>query len=896
MSIRITNTDQTAQCVRAMGMATGAGTVSARLDADAGSDGEHFTLGVIWYCEEAGLTARDGVVCEFNDNTATAAHAIRYQSDGAGTFTVQWDCGSQSATVDLLSNPSGKWIWIYGCFERVAGGTRRTRLTVVMDGVAMDSGEADWSGTCVTPTHMSLGRHYAAGGTSQRNAKGIAIVLVRYDLVAEGTNTAAGNATVNALNISTLADLLRPVSSSVDKDPPTSAGTTIYLLANHGAYANPFFNGSDQRPGSTISQSPSLWDRTRSSNQTIPSYAPTGASVSGTPVNVDPFAFGGAGRGSPSRVVSSYDASPATSIGTEPVSGPIGKNLEQLVLGVKGGTMNRQVRLAINANSRAVYAGEQCLLQLTNGTITARRFVNNFTDMGLLGQAHLWNSGQIVGMGNLPIPCRQTSVAVGGTEASGTNAAEYIWGADCGSNDIQVLLYASDLDAASSSASNIWTGTQILNNTNKAWTWTGSRIAGGTYSGSTYQYKGSGNPRLIKPLYSYRIMIRDETGLPVSEGLTVGAYVFNAPLGSDIKYRKVRTAGTQNGADELAAAWTTISAYSAPISKTIDAYTAPTFGASDVISAKGSIRVDDTGSGLASIVVGDVFETTDASDVAQNEALVISTISGRGTATCVVTFEGAFKTAPTTGSHRAKFRSMADGYFRKVEVTFTADEVASGKWRGIEIRSGGTGNGVQMQGIYFRNTSRAGLIPVHTGWSGVGTWYQRMRMYKTEHATTGKSMFEEMVGHLAPSAMVFMTADQGTPGQYYVSEYIAWHNEWKAAAPSLETMFAATGPEYSASTSSIWSEQGNTSGYPYPKTNHAAALEYAGRSLGVPVVGWWYSPQKCGDVWSRQATPNDVCRDATHPTGVYDWSVWIEQMDRILTNNREAVSDRVRRI
>jgi hypothetical protein len=39
-----------------------------------------------------------------------------------------------------------------------------------------------------------------------------------------------------------------------------------------------------------------------------------------------------------------------------------------------------------------------------------------------------------------------------------------------------------------------------------------------------------------------------------------------------------------------------------------------------------------------------------------------------------------------------------------------------------------------------------------------------------------------------------------------------------------------------------------------------------------------------------------VCRDATHPTGIKDWEVWLEQLDRIQNLDREAVATRNRRI
>jgi hypothetical protein len=892
MAYRQTNTDQTAQYVRKLVIS--GGTTGTLIDADTGADGTHFTLGAIWFCEETGLTSRDGVFAEWNDNSATAAHALRYISDGAGTYTIQWDCGNQSVSVPIAANPRNKWVWVFCAFERATGGGRLMHLTVVCDGITSSSLENAFSGTCVLATHLALSRVFASGGTSNRNALGIAMPFVRTDLIATGSNTVSGNATVAAASLAKVDDLFRVCSQSVNLSPPTSAGTTLRSIANWACYANPLTNGTDQRTGAALTAGVSLFDRTVSANTAT---APNSAEVLAAGNNVSVLTFGGAKGGQPSRIVGS-DASPATSVGTQPVPAPVGKNLEQALMAFKGATPNRQVRLGVSANSRAVWAGNNNAVRLSDLTaVSGRTLIANFVDQGLTCQANLWNNGRIVGFGNMQVPSRQTGTGSGSTEAIGGNAAEHIWGADCGSNDILCNDYtaAPDVDGTSPVASNIWTATTRLLNTSASWLWGVSRTST-TVSGSSERYRGNGNPRLVKPGYSYRILIRPENGLPVTEGLTVGFYVPNLPNMSNIKYRKVSTAGTQNGADELAASWTTISTYSAPTSLTISAHTAPTYGASDLRTAYGTFTVDDTGPILGAFVVGDVVELTDAGGVSLNDVGVIVSVSGRGTASCVITYEGHFASTVTAGSTKATFRSVASGYYRKVEVTFTASEVAAGKWRGIEIRAGGSGNGVQLNCLYFNNTTRAGIIPCHMARSGTGYYYQRMRYFRTTHATSGKSPFVEMCQIINMDAFCIMTADQGTPSNVYGSNYVSWAQDFKAGTTDLEIMFAATGPEYTNEAAQVYSEQDAGTGYPYPKTNHAAALEWAGRALNVPVVGWWYSPDQCGDVWSRQATPNDVCRDATHPTGIKDWGIWFEQLDRIAQLDREAVNTRVRRI
>lgn len=891
MAYRQTNVDQTAQYVRSLFIAAATGTL---LDADAGADGTHFTLGAVWFCDETGSTARDGVICEWNNNSSEAAHALRYISNGSGSYSIQWDCGASSTvTKALTANPAGKWVWIFGAFERVAGGARRMHLSVVCEGVTDASLEQTFSGTCVAATHLALSRVYAAGGTTNRNALGLAMPFVRSDLIASGSATVAGNTTVRAASLARVDDLFRVCSQSVDASPPSSAGTTLRMIANWAAYANSLTNGSDQRTSASIAAGVSVFDRSVSANTAT---APNSAGVLAAGTHISPLALGGAQGGQPSRIIGS-DASPATSIGTAPVAAPVGKHLDQCVMAWKGAGPTKQIRLGVSANSRAVWAGNNNAVRLSDfSAVSGRTLISNFVDQGLTCQKNLWNNGRIVGFGNMQVPSRQTGVSSGSSEASGSNGAEYIWGADCSTNDILCNNYtaAPDVDGTSPVASDVWTATTRLLNTSSSWLWGVSRTST-QVSGTPDRYRGNGNPRLVKPGYSYRIMIRPENGLPVTEGLTIGFYVSNMPNMSNIKYRKIQTAGTQNGADELAASWTSISSYAAPTSKTITAHTAPTYGASDTVSANGFFTVDDTGSGLAAFVVGDLVELTNSSDVSLNDVGVIVSVSGRGTSSCVITYEGHFSSTVTAGSTKASFRSMSDGYYRKVEVTFAANEVASGKWRGIEIRAGGSGNGVQLNCLYFNNTTRPGIIPCHMARSGTGYFYQRKRFFRTVHATTGKSPFVEMCQKVDLDAFCIMTADQGTPSNVYGANYILWAQDFKAALPSLELMFAATGPEFTNEAAQIYSEQDVGSGYPYPKTNHAAALEWAGRKMNVPVVGWWYSPDRCGNVWSRQATPNDVCRDATHPTGIKDWDVWFEQLDRIQSIEREAVA-RVRRI
>lgn len=891
MSYRQTNVDQTAQYVRKLAIAAATGTL---LDADTGADGTHFTIGAVWFCDETGLAARDGVICEWNNNTSEAAHALRYISNGSGTYSIQWDCGaSSSVSKTLTANPAGKWVWIFGAFERATGGTRLMHLSIVCEGVTYASLENAFSGTCVAATHLALSRVFAAGGTTNRNALGLAMPFVRTDLIASGSNTVAGNATVQAASLARVDDLFRVCSKSVNSSPPSSAGTTLRSIANWAAYANPLTNNADQRTGASITAGVSLFDRSVSANTSV---APVSAEVLAAGTHISPLALGGAKGGQPSRIVGS-DASPATSIATAPIPAPVGKNLEQCIMAWKGAIPNRQVRIGVSANSRAVWAGNNNPVRLSDlSAVAGRSLIANFVDQGLTCQKNLWNNGRIVGMGNMQVPSRQTGTGSGSSEASGGNAAEHLWGTDCSSNDILCNNYtaAPDVDGTAPVASDVWTATTRLLNTSSSWLWGVSRTST-TVSGATDRYRGNGNPRLVKPGYSYRIMVRPENGLPVTEGLTIGFYVSNMPNMSNIKYRKVRTAGTQNGADELGDSWTSISSYAAPTSLTITAHTAPTYGASDARTAYGTMTVNDTGPLLGAFVVGDLIELTDAGGVSANDVGVIVSVTGRGTAACVITYEGHFSSTVTAGSTKATFRSMSDGYYRKVEVTFAANEVAAGKWRGIEIRAGGSGNGVQLNCMYFHNTTRAGLIPCHMARSGTGYYYQRMRYFRTVHATTGKSPFVEMCQKINMDAFVIMTADQGTPSNVYGSNYVSWAQDFKAATTDLELVFAATGPEFTNEAGQIYSEQDVGTGYPYPKTNHAAALEWAGRQLNVPVVGWWYSPDRCGNVWSRQATPNDVCRDATHPTGILDWDVWFDQLDRIQNIDREAVA-RVRRI
>lgn len=891
MAIRFTSNDHTAQRITGTDISVSS-TWRTRLKVDAATDGNHFTICLVWFCEEPGTAAAAGTIFEVNNTATDTAHSIQYSTTGSA-WSMVWDCGSVNAatTVNLSSNPYNKWVFAFFAFEAVAGGARKCHSVAIVDGESPTSNlNVDWSGTCVSVTQVALQQFRSRLSGANRGCRGIPMIALRQDLVVDGNATPSGNTTVNPVPFAVKTNLTGVISSSM-ASPPTGLGASRFALNFFGGAK--FLNGgTDGRTGRTITVATQIHnsDNASTNNAAYVTRAAGNGTITGTVVSVNPYLYGGASFPRPSTVVDSEGA-PATMIGASPIGAPK-SNTRIIAAAIKSGTVPKTVRVALSANSRAVYQSDFPTIRLVDGTFTGRQMSNNFNEMGWFGNTQIYNRGTITGYGNMPPPCRQPGVASGASEATGTNSAEYLFGSNCDTN-IVCNNYTAGPDSGGTSAvaSDIWTATSRKVDTSYSRIWCTSRTSS-TVNGSTNRYRGNGNPRMVLPGYSYRIMVQPETGMPVTEGLTVGFYVANLPTQSNIWYRKCVSAG-QSSADELADSWTTLSTYAAGTSKTIAAYTAPTFSSDTVVSARGTIQVDDTDNGFASLQVGDLIEFTTSLGVTKDEVVQVYSLGTPGSATRTITFDGLCKTAPTATSDKVVIKPLGTTkFFRKVEVTFTANEVASGKWRGIEIRAGGSGNGVMVTGLYFNNTSRPGIIPIHWGRSGCGYDYQNARYFTVTHAGNGVSMYGDMVANLNIDVAIVATADQGATGTAYHTAYRNQIALIKAADKDIEFVLAATGPEFTNEGSSIWTEQSSSSPYGYPKTNQAAAMQYVGASDRVPIVSYWYDPSR-GDIWSRLVAGYEASIDVTHPTCELDNFAWMNQINRLSASQTQS---RVRKV
>lgn len=885
MAIRFTSNDHTAQRITGTDL-SGSSAWRTRLKVDTATDGAHFTICLVWFCEEPGTGASAGTIYEINNTSTDTAHSIQYHSTGSA-WSFVWDCGSVTAatSVTLDRNPFGKWVFAFFAFEAVAGGARKLHATAIVDGGSMTNTlNTAWSGTCVSPTQYALQQFRSRLSGGSRGCRGIPMIAMREDLVVNGSATASGNTTVDPTSFAKKSNLTGVISATVTS-PPTALGATTFAV-NFLAGAN-FLNtsGTDGRTGQVISSARAVHnaDNRSVTNQQYIARGSSNGTVTGTVSSVNPYLYGGASFGRPSLVVDAEGA-PATMIGTGPIGSP--RKFARLIANaIRSGRCPQKVRVAVSANSRAVYQSDFVVTRLTDGTFTSRRLGNNFSEMGWLGQTRLYNDGGIVGYGNLPLPCRQPGLASNLTEATGTNAAEYVYGANC---DTNILCWnytsAPDVPATIPVASDVWTATSRMVDTSLSRLWCTSRTSS-TVSGSSDRYRGNGNPRLVKPGYSYRIMVQPETGIPVTDTVVIGFYVVNNPSQSNILYRKALST-SQDGADTLSDSWTTLSTYAAGASKTIAAYVAPTYSTDTSVSARGTIRVDDTDNAFSALQVGDFLEITTSLDVSKSEILQVFSLGTPGSSTRTITFDGNCKTAPTAASDKVLIKPLASTkFYRKVEVEIGAQ--SAGVWRGIEIRAGGSGSGVMLAGMYFYNKTKPGIIPIHWGRSGCGYDYQTARYFTVTHTGNGVSPFRDMVENLDIDLMTVATADQGSAGGAYHTAYRNHISLVKTGDPSIEFLLAATGPEFTFEGNYIWSEQSSSSPFGYPKTNQAAAMQYVGISDGVPIVSYWYD-QSRGDVWSRLMAGVEASIDVIHPTCEMDNQSWFKQVYTLTSPQRRA--------
>lgn len=855
MAFRLTSTNTATQQIRGLPISA---TTGALIKCDSTVDGNDVTFACWCYFESDPGADADYSIWKTYTAANTNHMSLRIKRESGGSV---WKLGAHFKSNSLGNNytfpssPIGKWYLICLTYRARPGTSTDYWYLTIHDPVAGtttigDSGITSAAGT--VPDLACIGNFNTTVDTgTTASALGIFIPAVITGVFFVDGSTQDGTTTTS---IATLAGT-NGLTGHVRHPNCTWA-------ANYAAGA---FNSTneDARAGKTL-----LAGGDASGNLCVldtgagvfPNYhqQPRGSTITGTILSVNPYLYGTTlpTLPVPTDTTVGTESLPATALTLAP-SGRRGTNLTKLAGWINNGTGSGQLRVGIFANSRAVYA-QLYPLRLSDGTYPGRTMMTNFADMGIVGQAGLWNNGRIIG-GLFPVPTCQWS---------GTDQFEGAYGPDC----------AAALPRCTNSVPTVVNPsvvlTSLVNSTLGSRFSLVSRTATSVPSsaGDANNYRGPGCGVRLSPSCTYRIMIREEAGLLVADPLDVTLHITNYPASSTVTARKVigssQSATEDSGSGLSAAGLGASSANPPPTRKAITAFSSASLTNQVTQASLGSVTVNDVDNGFSTLAAGDMMQLYTSGDVSNtyNEAWVVRTVTGKGTSTCVISYEWLPQQAPAIGNKVTYVKSAE--ITASVTASFAAGEAGAGKWRGIEITAGATGDGVIVWGLEFRNTTRDGVFVVPVGRSGCGAWIQTARWQRIEDAD-GLSLNERLFSTMDLDVFVATTADQGTAGGNYVASYDTLIDYVQADSPTSEIVVYSTGPEFAGENTLDKSDDGN-------KYDWTAAMQYAADAAGVPHTGFLFS--RYISAFGRLTTGDDTTESPTHPSCVLDVTFLGEQL------------------
>jgi hypothetical protein len=578
-----------------------------------------------------------------------------------------------------------------------------------------------------------------------------------------------------------------------------------------------------------------------------------GVTVGGTVPVVDPFAHGWPVKVRVSRTVRGEEVGTVPALTEEDgPAGALGTKTTQLVEMFNGGAPYSVVRFGTCGNSRAVFRGNALLITKA-GTVTSRNFPINYNEYGVAYCDAMYN-GNIIGAYKPAI----SDDTIGG------------FGFDCSTNGI--LCKDSGGSTVAASVAFVSRAT-MLPTTLGSRGWPTSSEAN-TVDGDAASYVGNGNMQLLKPGYSARWMWRPEAGTPNTAALKVGVVLRGFAGSTSIAaVNKVTTASAQNGAAVATTAAIIPTVGTPTAAKAAIAVVNPVYiSARDHPTTVGSITVDDSDNGWATVVAGDLLR-----HVGAYEQVVIRSISGKGTASCVVTYEWRMVTHPIIGN---TFQTLpATDSYKVIEVDFAAGEATGSQWRGIEIKAGTEAgcDGLLVACIYAYRTDGNGAIVQWLGRHGCGHHVQAARHGNVVSARDGKTEHERCMDILQTDVIFLAAADQGFTSQQYDTAFLLQRSRYAAARPTIEFVYGQCMPE---SQSNNWQNDGPTKPS-YTKNGVAAAMYSAAAVNSDPCVGWWLDEDgvQCCDTF---ATGKDIGESPTHPLTGTVIEMWFRQLTTLI--------------
>lgn len=856
MAFRLTSTDSAVQQIRALPISATTG-AAIKCDSTAATTDTSFC---VWCYFESDPGADDSYSIFKTYTAANTNHLSLYlkrESSGSVWKIVPYFKSNALTTYTLPSSPIGKWyLLVFTHRARTATANDYWYLTVhdVAAGTTVIGASGITTAVGTVPDNACIGGFTTSEGSFSKGALGIFIPAILTGVFIVDGSTQDSVSTVSAATLVTGKGLEGPIAYN-------SFASCVWS-ANYSAGAWNSAN-EDARPGKALlaggdgSGNMAVFDKNAGVN---PNYhqQPRGSTITGTIYSVEPYAYGSMSYPTPTDTTVGSEALPATAV-TLAATGRRGRNLTKLANWINDGTGSGRLRVGVHGNSRASIFS-QYPLRLSDGTFPGRTVGNNFVDMGLVGQANLWNNGRIVGM-FVPVPTCQWT---------GTNQLEGEYGCDCSA----ALLRCRDATDTLANPSAVLTS--LVNST------LGSRMVPASRTATTVpsngasadNYRGNGAAVRLSPGCKYRVMIRPEAGLPVTDPLTIRLHFLNYPNSSSIgAARKVVAAG-QNDAEDSSSAIATIPGLGQDSSGGVYGTVAVTGVSAASLSSQiahtsyGYVTIDDTAGNFSALRAGDLMQLHDSGGVANvyNEAWIVYAVTGQGTETCNVYYEWLPRNAPIVGD-LVSFIKASD-IMKTIEATFTAGEVAAGKWRGIEILDGNDGDGVVLWGLEFFNSARDGVIPVTLGRNGCGAMIQAARMPRVAEPD-GSSLSKRQFELLDLDVAVMTTADQGNAGGNYVSAYNTLVDYYQVDTPSTELVLYSTGPEFESENVVSKVDYGN-------KYDYHAVMQYVADAQDIPHAGYMFSAYT--SAFGRLMLGH-LTEGGSHPDTVRDIAFLAAQLD-----------------
>ena len=842
-----------------------------RIDATGFAGADSFSLSVNILVNEPGTAPAQKVVWE-NTDSANLTMALVYETDGATYWRFSWSVGDAQPLVtgpNIGFNPNGMVVAVALSYQKLgSAAVSKCRVATYTRGMAATGLASALVGTMAmagVPIRWGIGRNQATvSSIPTSNMRGpFVLYMFRASLMA-GSFLGDGSTFDGAASVD-IKNLVFPSSEITDFAGCATAYPAAMTVAINHTSGGRCWNGSaDIRPGKSTANV-AVFD-VNAGSFALYFNRVSGSTHTGTIFHVNPYALAGLSKlPPPTRLtVDSGITVPFSNVG------PIGNARDELkhFKAASIGSAFKQQRVLFSSNSRGVTAGSPAEVMLSDGTFTGRTLFSSFPESGIMSIPGFYNGGVIGGV-NVPPPTGLYNYGAAGAEVA--ELAEPLWGPDC--NTTRPL--CRDITGAVSVPT--YTATTRLVGTTYSRVWGNSRYAT-TVSGGGARFQGNGAPRSVNVGYSYRVLVRPESSLPVTEGLEVGFFVLNNPLASPISFRKEAAASAQNGADTIGGVHSnTFSELDlGNVSNfTVVSHTAPTFSSDTTVTSNGYIVVDNTSGAITANHVGQWLEMT-TSVGARKDIGCIAAVDSSVPSACKVYYEGGLQNTPIAGDI-AYVMTSPRARFTQALVNFAANE-ASG-WRGIDIKCapGSTGLGIAILGMFFRNTSRNGVIVGPLARSGCGYLYQNARYFhsKAPSGAITTSPFEEMLANIDPDLMIITTADQGDNTSFADNardSVKSFCNRFINSPTAPEVVLYSTGAEFNNEVGGDKSEDG--------KVSYHMAYRQAAQDLNIPHLSCYYDLYYGTGCMNAHFT-GEVTESRTHPSTGRDVFRILEQTDQI---------------